>query len=159
MLRTLDGIKRGHRNKIVRPTLAKAARVVVKDARKRVPKDTGALRRSLTSIIRTSKSGNLYAVVGPETGIKKDRKTGAKTKTAFGKWLEKQGIENRPANYAHLVERGHVAAGWNKGRAVPPHPFLKPALTASMAEIRQIIRDGLREGLVAYYAKASTRAA
>lgn len=147
LVRTLNSLKRGVRNKISRGPLAKAGRAVAKEAKSRAPVDTGALRRSLTSVVRTGRSG-VYVMVGPETGTKKNKRTGITSKTAFGKWLDNQGIKNRPANYAHLVEFGHAGP-----HPAPPRPFFRRAIEASKSKVIAILREGIKENLAKYYAK------
>lgn len=173
LLRKLDDLKRGARNRILRPAIAKAARIIVKQAKRNAPKDSGALRRSLTSVIRIGrKSGQIYAVIGPETGERKDRQ-GSRSKTRFGKWLAGQGIPNRPANYAHLVEFGRASVsvqskkvlasdGVFYGRSVrasEPRPFLRPALLSKQSEVRSVLKVEIWAGLKKHYAKARARAA
>lgn len=47
------------------------------------------------------------------------------------------GVNYKIAPHAHLVEYGTVNA--------PPHPFLRPAITQTKSEIRDIISSGLKK--------------
>lgn len=144
VLRKLEGLKQGARNRIARPALTKAARVVAKEAKRRAPKDTGALKRSLTAVIRASRrTGRVYALIGPATETQRDKKTGEKVKSAFGKWLEKRGLKNKPAWTAHFSELGTVRE--------PPRPWLKPALLSQRSEVSAIIRREILVGLAKYH--------
>lgn len=109
--------------RVMRKSLNAGAREIVKDARSRVVRRTGQLRKSLGVKVKTYKSGTLAAIVGPRTGFKA---------TIDGKPVN-------PTNYSHLVEFGteHSAA----------RPFLGPAFTskapAALAKIARKVRTEL----------------
>ena len=90
---------------VLRKAIRSAARIVVKDARNRVPVDTGALRKAVGSSVKIGGNG-LFAVAS--VGVRR-RQKGA------------------PARRAHLIEFGsqHNAA----------HPFLRPALVSQKDQV------------------------
>jgi len=107
--------------------MLKAGRRVARAAKKRVPKKTGQLKKSLgvkRKLYR--KSGTIVAIVGPRTGHRT---------TVNGK-------PHDPAKIAHLVEMGHSG----------PHPagakpFLRPAMDETAKSNVQLIASELAKGL------------
>jgi len=153
VMRKLEGLRKGVQNRIVRPAITKASRVVRAEAKRRAPKDTGALRRSLAAVVRVGRrTGNVYAVIGPETGVKRNKKTGETSATGFGKWLAKKGLSDSvsPAHTAHFSELGTAHE--------PPRPWLRPALAATRQEVGAIIRNEIRAGLAKYHERQRQRA-
>jgi HK97 gp10 family phage protein len=172
MLRQLDRLKRGTRNKILRRAVSKASRIVLKAAKANCPQDTGALKRSLDIKLATYENG-VVGVIGPSMAVVKDRKTGQMVQTRLGKWLAQNNLANRPEYYAHLVEFGtrphSVASGDRLGRTVggklkdkpgkqttgaamnpgaKAKPFLRPAWDTSRDAVRQMMADEIALALV-----------
>lgn len=134
LLAKLDGLKRGARNRILRPALAAAARGVVKRAklniRATLRRRTGLLARSVSAAVRTGKrAGTVYAVVGPRKGLRQ---------TYNGRPVD-------PTNYGHFSEFGTVKE--------PARPWLRPALESSRGEIRAAMAERIRGGLAKLAAK------
>lgn len=106
-----------------RKALLRAAPPFVKAAKRNAPKDTGLLRRSITRRSKTYKQRKTVVVVaGPGT-----RRTG---KTSRGEFY-------RPANIAHIVERG--------GKFHKAHPFITPAFNSTHREVMRRYRGFLAE--------------
>jgi len=112
--------------KHARKAIAKAARRTVKAAKKRVPKRTGQLKKSLGFRPRTYKTG-VFAIIGPRKGFRT---------------VDEAGRPHDPAKIAHLVEMGH-------GGPYPaePHPFLRPAFDETASSNLELIAEELRKGI------------
>jgi len=91
LMRTLQLMKASHQRKVLRPAIRAAAAEVRKKAKAMAPRGkTGLLKKSIASVVRTSRAGNVYAVIGPRTGM---------LTVIDGKRVD-------PAKYGHLVEFG-----------------------------------------------------
>lgn len=85
----------GARRRMARPAIREAAAEIRKAAKALAPVDTGLLKKSIKSVVRTSKKqGVVYAVIGPATGMGADVVRDGRPQYAD------------PAKYAHLVEYG-----------------------------------------------------
>lgn len=106
LMKALNGLGRQSTvNKVSRPAYREAAAEIRKKAKANAPKETGLLKKSIKSVVRTGKIG-VYAVIGPAYGFK-------------------QIVDDKPrdpAKYAHLVEFGTTHS--------QPKPFLRPAYNA-----------------------------
>lgn len=165
--------------KLQKQTLRKAttegSQLVLRTAKAKVPVgETGLLKKSLGHKVGISRrTGVVYAVIGPRTGIVRTR-TGKKKVTKLGIRFAQAGV--KPYMYAHLVEFGHrIAKGGSlsdqyyqtrvKGRFargalrkratgvvaghVPAKPFMRPALDENIQAIKGVyerhIKDALKE--------------
>ena len=82
-------------------------REVIKDARRRVPRRYGDLKKSLGIKVKAyRRTGVALAIIGPRRGRARPHPT-------------RPGKMINPTNYAHLVELGT--------RRTSPQPFLRPA--------------------------------
>ena len=99
----------------VREAVQKAALPILKEARARVPRRYGHLRKSLVRKIRTYRDNAMVmAVVGPNRAYRSG-----------------DGRERiRPVKYAHLVEFGTSTAA--------PHPFMRPAFESRSREATRV---------------------
>ncbi|MEM6560039.1 MAG: HK97-gp10 family putative phage morphogenesis protein [Planctomycetota bacterium] len=123
--------------KVSRSAVSAAATPVAKAARRNAPKESGLLRKSIGRRVRTyTERGTVIALVGPRRNFSG----------------EHEGERRVPANYAHLVENGHLAPD---GSFVPPKPFLRPALDASKGEAMNKLRQKTAEGIEREAKKAS----
>lgn len=111
----------------MRVALTKASRLVVADAKKRVPVRTGMLKKSLRAKVKTyPRRGVVMAIIGPSRS--------AVVQADFGDGKLRT---IRPSKYAHLVEFGTKSHGVWKVKKLsippgsPPRPFLRPALEAT----------------------------
>jgi HK97 gp10 family phage protein len=150
LIKKLDGLKGAVRNKIIRDAFKPVARGIKDSAKQRVRVDTGWLRKSLDVRIQTYRnSGITVAVIGPRTGFQKDKKTGKKVLTTYGKKMVAS-IARRPTQYAHLVELGHATSGGGKVQA---YPFLEPAWKANEQWALNMLKQRILAGLEAAAAK------
>lgn len=143
-------------NKVLGVAMKRAAAPLVSAAKAFAPTRTGALRKSISFIVRKGKKGGAYAVVGPASGYYSG---GA----ALGADADKRGAGS-PAHYAHLVEYGHHVVAPTKGTSlrkknakaakngtkwVPAQPFMRPALLASHDAVANELAEGISEGITA----------
>ena len=111
----------------IQQQLGLACALVERSAKKKAPKDTGALRRSITSkvdgltgIVFTPLEYAPYVEYG--TGLFADNGNGRK---------------DVPWNYQD--DKGE----WHSTRGQKPQPFMRPALNENRTEIIRIIKEGL----------------
>lgn len=113
-------------------------------------RDTGALQASLTHVVRNyPANATALAVIGPDKQYyRHGKKVGGKNRAGA----------NRPANYAHLVEFGHIAVKPKAGSSrrkktaeatgiVPAKPFLRPALANSEELAIERLAIGINNGV------------
>lgn len=157
----LRGLPAAMESRVMGDALGTAAKPIVAAAKQRVPKDTGALRRSLTSVVRRyPRSGKVIAVIGPD----KDYYGSSGKRLRRG---QSRYGSNRPSKYAHLVEFGHHTVDSSLGQRrfrgqflkgkptatsskrtwVPARPFLRPAVTLATPEATAALADGVRRGM------------
>lgn len=139
---TLAGLKKSMRNKILRKAIRQASKATTKAAKANAPVDTGLLRKSIGSKIKTYKSGVVVAIIGPRTGYRRavDR-SGRRVKLidVSRKSAPVDAEIRNPVNYAHLIELGTVTSA--------PRPFLRPALQQTQGEVAAIVGEQIVEGL------------
>ena len=111
----------------IQQQLGLACALVERSAKKKAPKDTGALRRSITSkvdgltgIVFTPLEYAPYVEYG--TGLFAENGNGRK---------------DVPWNYQD--DKGE----WHSTRGQKPQPFMRPALNENRTEIIRIIKEGL----------------
>lgn len=173
--------------RIISDSIRIGAKPIVTMAKSLVPRKTGALRRSLTAIVRTyPEKGKVIGFIGAERGyFKQSGKRGVR-KLRAGE--DKRGSES-PSNYSHLVENGHrIAKGgslrdkyelvltkpdgkkrrWRRGRKIAegkgtvtgyvrPKPFLAPAVSAGQPAADNAIADGFGRAIELEYKKAARK--
>ena len=109
-------------NRISETTLDSAAldgaEIVKKDAKERVPVDSGDLKSAI-DIIRKEKSKNPGKRAAYQIGVR---------------WKSKKSPEG--VNYGACVEFGHRA---KNGGQVPAKPFLRPAVDSNRSEIMKTV--------------------
>lgn len=135
-----------------------ATKPIVQAARSNAPVDTGALRRSITSVVRRyPRAGKIVGIIGPSKDFFQSGKRLKKT-------ANRQGAD-RPANYAHLVEFGHLSALGTGRRAkdakgksvrkgtldavsfIMPRPFLRPAVMIGAPMASAALANGVSVGM------------
>lgn len=144
-LATLAHLKGAARKRIVRRGLTLCARILAKAAKRLAPKETGLLRKSIASKVKTYPNGSVVAIIGPRDDAKFRQPVVRKK----GKWFPSTVTAN-PVKYAHLVELGHGGRA-----AAPAKPFLAPALAASQSQVKARFAQAVREGLEKEAAKAA----
>lgn len=116
--------------------------------------ETGALRESITHKVKVyPQTGKAVGLVGPDRAY---YSRGKKLKGALS--VLAAGNRRKPANYAHLVEYGHVAVAPRKGTTrrkrtatdvgfVPAKPFIRPAVLTTTAQQLEGFTRGIEIGL------------
>ncbi len=131
-LRILAKWKRGVRNRVLRKAITKAGRPLRKAVKRAAPKETGALRGSISLVVRVThkaKGGIVTGIIGPKKGYTRPDPKGK----------GKRGVRV-PTRYAHLVERGS-----KMGQR--PQPFLNPTIRAMMGTYKAIFTRELIAGM------------
>lgn len=120
----IEQVRQSLQNKIVRKAITQAAKPILSTAKGNAPKDTGALKFSLATVLKTKEN----SVTG---------KIGARVK--YTKIKGK--LKRRPARYLHLVEKG--TKFWHG------HSFLKNSMneTTTIETIRKLIAEGIQQAL------------
>lgn len=142
---TLAHLKAGVRTRVVRRAVTICARILAKAAKQRAPKESGLLRKSIASKVKTYPGGGVVAIIGPRSDAKFKQRVTRKR----GKWFPAE-VYSNPVKYAHLVELGHGGPA-----AAPARPFLAPALAASQGAVQSAFARAVREGLEKEAAKAA----
>ena len=113
--------------------LEKACALVEGEAKKAAPKDTGALRRSITSKVENTGSEIQGVVFTPlEYAVYCEYGTGL--------FAEEGGRTDVPWNYQD--DKGE----WHSTSGMRPQPFMRPALDENREKIIQMIKEGLING-------------
>lgn len=105
--------------------ISKACALVERAAKQKAPKDTGALRRSITSRIEGA-TGVIFTPLEYAPYIE----------FGTGLFAEKGG---RGDAWSYQDDEGN----WHTTNGQPPQPYLRPALDENREEIKRIIREGL----------------
>lgn len=114
----------------LRQALGRACALVERSAKEKAPKDTGALRRSITSEI-TNENGNLTGVVFTPLEYAPYVEYGT------GLFAEKGGRKDVP--WVYQDDKGE----WHSTSGQKPQPFMRPALNENREEIIRIIKEAL----------------
>lgn len=108
--------------------LGRACAIVERSAKEKAPKDTGELRRSITS-----KVDNLEGVVFTPLEYAPYVEFGT------GLFAEEAGRADVPWNYQD--DKGN----WHSTSGQKPQPFMRPALDENREQILRIIKEGITE--------------
>lgn len=160
----LAGLPPSVESRVMGDAVGVAARPIVTAAKAAAPVDTGALRRSISAIVRRyPNKGRIMAVIGPAHGYYR----GGKRIKAGGDFRN----ADAPAKYAHLVEFGHYSAAATgvsvataKGSSIRKHkrkkttefvsrsfilpkPFLRPAVLAAKGAAHAQLAKGVEIGM------------
>lgn len=111
--------------------LGKACAVVERAAKQKAPKDTGALRRSITSKIE-SNGDDIQGVVFTPLEYAPYIEYGT------GLFAEEGGRRDVPWNYQD--DKGE----WVSTSGQKPQPYMRPALDENREEILRILKEGLK---------------
>ena len=110
--------------------IGRACALVERAAKEKAPKDTGALRRSITSEVDNS-SGEMVGVVFTPLEYAPYVEFGT------GLFAEKGGRQDVPWNYQDDEGNWHSTSGQR------PQPFMRPALDENREAILNIIKEAL----------------
>lgn len=121
-LYNLEGIESG---------MGKACALVEREAKKKAPKDTGALRRSITSKVETDSDTVEGTVFTPlEYSNFVEYGTGLFAENGNGR-------KDVPWLYRDDKEKSHITSGQH------PQPYMRPALNENREKIIELIKEGL----------------
>lgn len=109
--------------------LGKACALVERSAKQKAPKDTGDLRRSITS-----------KVEGTEGVVYTPLEYAPYVEYGTGLFAESGGRQDVPWNYQDDEGNWHSTSGQK------PQPYMRPALNENREEILRIIKEGLIGG-------------
>lgn len=107
-------------------TLGKACALVERSAKELAPKDTGALRRSITSKVEGTE-GIVYTPLEYAPYIE----------YGTGLFAESGGRADVPWNYKD--DKGE----WHSTSGMKPQPFMRPALDQNRENIIKLIKEGM----------------
>lgn len=114
----------------LKQALGRACALVERSAKQKAPKDTGALRRSITSEVRAN-GGEISGVVFTPLEYAPYVEFGT------GLFAEGGGRQDVPWNYQDDEGNWHSTSGQK------PQPFLRPALDENREQILRIIKEAL----------------
>ena len=109
-------------------TMGKACALVERSAKQKAPKDTGALRRSITSKVTGEGSDIVGTVYTP-------LEYAPYVEYGTGLFAEEGG---RQDSWAYVDDKGegHITSGQK------PQPFMRPALDENRENIKRILKEG-----------------
>ena len=110
----------------LRKNLETAALLVERSAKQKAPKDTGALRRSITSKVE-GLEGIIYTPLEYAPYIE----------YGTGLFAEGNGRKDVPWNYQD--DKGN----WHSTSGLKPHPFMRPSLDENREKILKILKEGV----------------
>ena len=110
----------------LKKSLETAALLVERSARQKAPKDTGALRRSITSKVE-GLEGIVYTPLEYAPYIE----------YGTGLFAEGNGRKDVPWNYQD--DKGN----WHSTSGLKPHPFMRPSLDENREKILKILKEGV----------------
>lgn len=110
----------------VQAALQKCCALVERSAKQLAPKDTGALRRSISSRVEENK-GIVFTPLEYAPYVE----------FGTGLFAEAGGRADTPWSYQDDKGEWHSTSGQH------PQPFMRPALNNNRAEIKQILKGGL----------------
>ena len=106
--------------------IGKACALVEGEAKKKAPKDTGALRRSISSTVK-----------GTEGIVFTPLEYAPYVEYGTGLFAEKGGRKDVPWYYKDEEGKWHITSGQH------PHPYMRPALNENREEILRLIKEGI----------------
>lgn len=108
--------------------LGKACALVERAAKQNAPKDTGELRRSITSKVEGTQ-GVVFTPLEYAPYVE------------YGTGLFAEGGGRMDTPWAYQDDKGE----WHQTNGQKPHPFLRPALDENREEIIRIIKEGMKK--------------
>ena len=127
ILRRLDSLV--DENKI-EEAVGRACALVERSAKEKAPKDTGELRRSITSKIEKNEDGIQGIVFTP-------LEYAPYVEYGTGLFAEDGGRADVPWNYQD--DKGE----WHSTSGQKPQPFMRPAINENREEIKRILKEGM----------------
>lgn len=140
IIKSLNILKQGVRNRVVRKGLNEPAKLLVKEVKTRIPKRSGLTRKSIGRKAKTYKSGVVVVIIGPRKGFRKEvvvnKQTGA---TRI----------HDPVNIWHLIE-----LGTSHSAAIAP---ARRAYDANKSVLKSMARQGIIDALATEIVKAAAK--
>ena len=106
--------------------IGKACALVEGEAKKKAPKDTGALRRSISSTVK-----------GTEGIVFTPLEYAPYVEYGTGLFAEEGGRKDVPWYYKDEEGKWHITSGQH------PHPYMRPALNENREEVLRLIKEGI----------------
>lgn len=110
--------------------MGKACALVEGEAKRKAPKDTGELRRSIESKVENNGEGVQGVIFSP-------LEYAPYIEYGTGLFAEKGGRADVPWFYVDDEGKGHLTKG------IHPHPYMRPALNEQRNKIKDILKEGL----------------
>lgn len=110
--------------------MGKACALVEGEAKRKAPKDTGELRRSIESKVENNGEGVQGVIFSP-------LEYAPYIEYGTGLFAEKGGRADIPWFYVDDEGKGHLTKG------IHPHPYMRPALNEQKNKIKDILKEGL----------------
>lgn len=129
----LDALEEPVSSEKLTAALTKACLLVEREAKKKAPKGTGELRRSITSEVR-EEGGDIVGVVFTPLEYAPYVEYGT------GLFAEEGGRKDVP--WCYQDDEGE----WHSTSGMKPQPFMRPALDENREDIMKILREGLLDG-------------
>ena len=114
----------------LKSALGKACAVVERSAKQKAPKDTGELRRSITSKVEKEGNGAVGIVFTP-------LEYAPYVEFGTGLFAENGGRKDVPWNSQD--DKGE----WHSTSGMKPHPYLRPALNENREQIKRILKEAI----------------
>ena len=115
----------------IKQSMGKACAVVEAAAKQNAPKDTGALRNSITSKVEY-RDGHIEGVVFTPLEYAPYIEYGT------GLFAESGGRKDVPWNYQD--DKGE----WHSTSGIKPHPFMRPAVEDNRNKIIEVLGEGIK---------------
>lgn len=112
----------------VSSAIGRACALVERSAKQKAPKDTGALRRSITSKMEGDLTGVVFTPLEYAPYVE----------FGTGLFAENGGRKDVPWNYQDDNGEWHSTSGQK------PQPFMRPALNENREEILRILAEGIK---------------
>ncbi len=123
--------------KAIRRGINEGTILLVKTAKGRVPRESGALAKSMGRKVKASRKGQrIYGIVGPRSGFT----------------IMWRGRKRNPVKYAHLVEFGHEGP-----KPAGPHPFMRATWDTTEHMLITLFELGMRKELMKYRSNGRNR--
>lgn len=144
MFRALYKLNDKMRAKVTSAAIRKGVRPIINDARSRVPRESGLLRKSIGYVVRTYRGGETtIGVIGGTSNVSGNVEVAGRT---MFRW---------PVKYAHLVEHGTRPHAQPRNRRYSrsghpgstAKPFLEPAFESKHSEALQAMADEISRRL------------
>jgi len=116
----------------IKKAMGKACALVERSAKQKAPKDTGALRRSITSEVDTSGEDIIGVVFTP-------LEYAPYIEYGTGLFAESTGRQDA---WSYKDDKGE----WHTTSGQPPQPFMRPALDENREKITEILKEGISGG-------------